>query len=306
MKKILLIIVILLLVFKIGQGQTNKYHPFPDSNAVWCDTVPCGVCSYAITGDTLVNGYTYHKLQGNQLAYLLDNFSFCDTQYLHFYSFYAGAIRQDIVTRKVYYLPKNSSTDTILYDFTLNVGDTLRTYNNIGFKHAFVTAIDSILIGTKYRKRWSVDLGAPNNGYHFYEKIIEGIGSTGGLIQQNLLYPISKNPLYCFSHNNEILYPNYVIKSRCSQITSGTQEEYRSESFSVFPNPSNGSFTIDFGTNYKYKEMQIINLLGKIVFRQSINNQSKINIDNLPGGVYILTVIDNENKRTNQKIISSP
>ena len=38
MKKHFLFIITLLFVFKAGQGQTNMYHPFPDSNVVWSNS----------------------------------------------------------------------------------------------------------------------------------------------------------------------------------------------------------------------------------------------------------------------------
>src|SRR5262245_56270590 len=56
-----------------AKAQTNVYHPFPDSNAVWniyfeqyYITIPCTLSefrnSYIISGDTIIKGLKYHKL----------------------------------------------------------------------------------------------------------------------------------------------------------------------------------------------------------------------------------------------------
>ena len=69
MKKLLLLFSTMLTLF--ANGQTSVYHPFPDSNAVWnihfqlyCFANGTGDENYSITisGDTLINSQTYHKL----------------------------------------------------------------------------------------------------------------------------------------------------------------------------------------------------------------------------------------------------
>jgi hypothetical protein len=304
MKRLLLIFFTFLFVFKIGQAQTNKYHPFPDSNAVWCDEI-CGYESFAMTGDTIINAKTYHKIVRSLLQYKIGVSGNCEYNYPYFSTGYFCAIRQDTTQRKVYVFGSSYTNEVVLCDFSLHVGDTVKTFNTQGHPGSVVASIDSVLIGNNYRKRWNVDIPL---WAVFHSQIIEGIGSTYGLFDQRIHYGFSSvyGELYCFSQDSKILYPDYVIKTRCAQITAGVQEQSQPELFSVFPNPSNGSFTIDFGNHHNFKEITIIDLLGKIYFEQSINNQSKINIDNLPNGVYILTAIDNENKMTNQKIISCP
>ncbi len=64
--------VLLLFVSGWCVGQTNVYHPFPDSNAVWnvYTGQSCGWVfdmfevkySYVLTEDTVINDTVYHKL----------------------------------------------------------------------------------------------------------------------------------------------------------------------------------------------------------------------------------------------------
>lgn len=74
--------------------------------------------------------------------------------------------------------------------------------------------------------------------------------------------------------------------------------------FAVCPNPSNGSFTIDFHQSLNLTHILLTDLLGNFVLEQQINNKTKIKINNLPGGTYILTVLDKNNIATGRRIIS--
>ena len=80
--------------------QTNVYHPFPDSNAIWIQNsdgwygTACWIYHYQnlyISGDTLLSGHSYHKLYLNEYVS-----EFCappNTPFPPFYSFgqYYGA-----------------------------------------------------------------------------------------------------------------------------------------------------------------------------------------------------------------------
>lgn len=64
----------------------------------------------------------------------------------------------------------------------------------------------------------------------------------------------------------------------------------------VYPNPSNGEFS--FETQTELKSFSVTNLYGQIVLEKSLENSNafKIDISHLAGGIYILTVQDNEGK----------
>jgi hypothetical protein len=300
MKKLLLLFSTLLAIS--ASGQTSVYHPFPDSNAYWNFhyTLYCfsgtsnNDYSITISGDTSINSKTYHKLA----TPFVESSTVGDC--IDMQVGYKGAIRQDTALRKVFYVPPTATSEQLLYDFNMLVGDTVKGFiENTPYPPDIVLSVDSVLVGSNYHKRWKI-----NNNYPIY--IIEGIGSDYGLIQKS---PSNNTdfPYYilnCFNQNGQTLYPG--TSTNCQLITSIITIDNTSSQIKVFPNPSNGSFTVDFDNLKNVKEIRILDLLGKIVFQKSINKQSKINIDNLPSGVYILTVIDNENKMTNKKIISSP
>lgn len=74
--------------------------------------------------------------------------------------------------------------------------------------------------------------------------------------------------------------------------------------FSVYPNPSNGSFTVDF--DQSIKEIWLTDLLGNIIFKRQTNYQTQFKIDNLSSGSYILTAINRDGRTINKKVISCP
>jgi len=175
MKKHIIILTMLLLTLTIVRGQTSVYHPFPDSNAVWtvyCQGYPglcqcsCTLCIYnetdqdSLGGDTVIGSYAYHKLY-NQYARLdyCDSPPSCSPGYYpstttnYNYQYY-GAIRQNISLKKVYIYYRQSSTEQLLYDFDLHVGDTLQATMITPANTNYVHKIDSFLVSGNYRKRF--------------------------------------------------------------------------------------------------------------------------------------------------------
>ncbi|HEX7413365.1 MAG TPA: hypothetical protein VF411_04905, partial [Bacteroidia bacterium] len=269
MKKHILLILTFLFVFKIGQGQTNVYHPFPDSNAVWNETswyynngLPPPIYNPNIVflaGDTVISTIHYKKLLSSGYRYATVTSNSCCV----YYNAYAGAIRQDTIHKKVYYRNYSStSVDTLLYDFNLNVGDTLpKSYiNNYLIVSNFVSSIDSILIGTSYRKQYHISVRGGGNSN--YVSLIEGIGSTFGLTYP--LYPPLENGynLNCFSQNNVTLYPN--SSGSCSLALGIKEQKESAFTFSIYPNPSSGNISIT--GNINIDELKVSDMLGQLVY----------------------------------------
>lgn len=110
----------------------------------------------------------------------------------------------------------------------------------------------------------------------------------------------------CYSDNTLFNYTSNISPT-CDYLTTSVNiTEPISDQVSVFPNPSNGLFSVDFDQPSNISEIKVTDMLGNIVNQQKIDNKKKINIDNLPSGVYILSVIDKDCKIINKKIISSP
>lgn len=167
--------ILFLLGFVLGTFTSSaQYIPIPtDSTAFWkvewydyqfCGPIqPNASFRTYFSGDTIINGLTYAK------AYNV-GYSQC------FPLGYAGALRNDSINRKVYFVEVDSTNEKLLYDFNLSIGDSIPQLNP--YTVIYVTSIDSILINGTYLRRFAFSyIGGSNGSY-----IIEGIGSMTGLI----------------------------------------------------------------------------------------------------------------------------
>lgn len=126
---------------------------------------------YTISGDTIINQISYHKLwECDRFNNLLTNLGF---------------LREE--DKKIYYrvhisLCRFTENEILLYDFTKQVGDTIKhvTQNGQTFTTTHIIAIDTILIEGKYRKRYKVVQYWSSS---IPDSWVEGIGSiTNGLL----------------------------------------------------------------------------------------------------------------------------
>lgn len=59
----------------------------------------------------------------------------------------------------------------------------------------------------------------------------------------------------------------------------------------VYPNPTNGNFTIDLGNIFGKTEVQITDILGKVIESKSVNSAQKLDFFiQEAAGIYIITV----------------
>jgi len=286
MKSILLFASLSLSVF--AKSQTNVYYPIPDSAAVWYEegvflvsSTPLDLDyfkqSYSTGNDTMIGSYTYTKIHRNYYEYAI---------YMNIgqgvYNYTLYLLRQDTATRRVY-LYRNGS-DTLLYDYSLSVGDTVpASYKIRDWNPSMIitiTAIDSVLVGGNYHKRLNTNIG--------FLKYIEGVGSNQGFIPVMLDFEAGDNDIMCFSVNGIFQYSNLNWSGPCLPLS---QNEITTNDFvSVYPNPSSGIFNINFGDAYlQISEIEIYNSLGeKIFFSPVTNNLTSINLSSQPKGIYFL------------------
>ena len=147
----------------IARTQSTLYHPFPEDTATWVSDIfyntcfgYCGSLYYEMKGDTLIGNQTYNKIYRREgdFYYITTppnslaggNFSICT---------YIGGIRQDISAKRVYFIDSTMTSDTLLYDFDLSVGDTISDwYNKAGMQWPLeVATFDSISINLYFHKR---------------------------------------------------------------------------------------------------------------------------------------------------------
>lgn len=289
MKKLFAILLLALSssLLTICEAQFNVYHPFPDSNAWWSEWNAINgnikYYDYYVRGDTIVNGKTYIKLN-NSGGKQNNTWQSYDILYC--------LLRQDTSAKRIYISFKPTYRDTLLYDFNLKVGDTLPpTYNNNPVNKNYVKAIDSILIGTRYRKQFIINTHL--NGWQC--SLIEGIGSTQGLIEpMKFLFELN-DQLLCFKERDTTVYP--YLNDSCQIFVLGVPTLNKEKSIiTLFPNPNNGRFTIESSVVSHKSQVELYNMLGEKVYTVLMPQTpkgalSQIDLTGKSAGIYLYRVI---------------
>ena len=228
----------------------QHYNPFPDSNAIWrVDRRPYGVSigeyylyQYTIKGDTVIGGNDYKII----------NRSGKKANGTLYFNVNIGFIRDDTVAKKVYFRFNNGISDTLLFDFSLNIGDTLRNMLNVPNSYGytlFVDSIDSILLANKYYKRFILGAIDPFGNPSVLEPpyLIEGIGSSFGLIEpiDELYMDATGYTLWCFSLDDTTLFPSFT-PDPCEMIVGIEEPENNSPAMTIAPNPFSNETTISY------------------------------------------------------------
>lgn len=279
MKKLLILSSTLLTL--LSNGQTSVYKPFPTNYGNW-------IYQYYDDFHNPTNQFTQYTLNGDT------TFASISYKKIFVYSNYVGALREN--NKIIYFVPDTSSNEYVLYNFNLNLGDTIiHPYGEAVCSNdtAIIQQVDSILLSDGYHRQLH---------FNSFAIWIEGIGSLNYLLNPCNVACLSGNDiLQCMNSDLTFTYPS--ISTSC--IVSVPEQISSSNNINIYPNPSSSSFSIDFN-NTDFKEIRLTDMLGKIVFRQQTDNHLKINVENLHSGTYILTIIDKDNNSTNRKIISCP
>ena len=122
----------------------------------------------------------------------------------------------------------------------------------------------------------------PNATYQWFECVNGNLVLIQG--ETNSLY--TPNDLSLKLYAVEITLNGCVDTSACIEyMWTNTQNQYLQSTVSIFPNPTNGNFTIDLGETYQDVQIEIYSIDGKIITNQTFNNQQQINakIDAIAG-----------------------
>ncbi len=264
------------------KAQFNVYHPFPDSNAVWgmgagCIDNNCGTAEYvqdAYAGDTLIDGFTYKRIE-HEVLVTAGGCCFPPE------GMGMGFLREDVSARKVYWRSPWITSDTLLYNFNLNTGDTLDGYFGYCNQGWTVQSVDSILVGSSYRKRINFDTSETCGPFSF----IEGVGSNIGLTICYYGHFEMGARLECFSVGGDILYtapcgnPDLVACGKLPVNIPGVPNTWKE--LAATPNPSSGHYTLS--AIVPPFTISVYSATGKQVWQGSGNT---IDLSTQPPGVY--------------------
>lgn len=210
-------------------------------------------------------------------------------------------IREDTSTKKVYYrIASSGDTDEhVLYDYNLNLGDTIQ-YRNGGLFHTdSVIAIDSMLINGVYHK-W-FDFKTSVGVYPHAYTVIEGVGCTS-----HPIFPVSGicfeyfEALICFRQNG--VHPTFGIRrNNCWESTTllncSTMEIAKANTLetpaAITPNPATTELNITT-TSARPANITIYDLTGRCILNtQTTQQNTGINTSSWHNGLYMVIVRDN-------------
>lgn len=266
----------LLLLFSSLQSLQAQYQPFDLDSGRWyafystkggrfggghvsSNYVRDSVKFYC-EGDTIINAITYKKLMyvGNTES---------QTVPLSPISGYYGAIRNDVPNKKVYFVTLNG-TEFTLYNFNLNIGDTIP--ETVIFSNPEpVSHIDSVLYCSAYHKRYHTA-----SGYY----VIEGVGSEHGMFP--VKWATSYGWLMCYQE-----FGNGACVDCNIPLSLDSHEQHK---LTVFPNPATASVQIE--STQPVRSVDVFDLKGKLV--EHVEHwQGAIDLKNQ--GSYILKITTN-------------
>jgi hypothetical protein len=276
----------------------QNYVPFPVDSTEWHGwyhdqppgwSLQSGDLNYYAYNDTLLNGKTYRVVTDSTGTPIFGYREFNKRIYTRSFQYY-----------ELFYCDTDS-TERVVYDFNLNVGDTfmLETCWHDTMK-IIVLKIDSTQDNAGlYRKRFF--LSRPNAfiGGNCGDTIqwVEGVGAS----YSSFFYYLDQTSL-CYGSNyvcdmyvdNIRVYTFLINGFTCNQLRSiilENKKNERDELISIYPNPTDRYLIIDAGKLYGNYSCSIGDLFGKELFQEYSKNEKIImDLQSLDTGTYFIVV----------------
>ncbi len=250
----------------------------------------CHTRSYKFTKDTIIKNVKYKELRYS----FEENFNFSQ-------SITAGFIREE---DSKYYIRYPNGENFLLYDFSLNLNDTvdfgfMNGIINLKFTVDTITYWDIDNISRKVMKMRPLD-----NSFTAPQLWIEGIGSIYGIVEVCETQVFSdETALLCFKDiaRDTILWQSTLglcyFASENNTKTFTFESEISKKSKSVEENIPN-SEKISFSNQLQNSglKLKIFNESGELVESRIIKREKDFKFENLKSGEYLIQVTDSFDK----------
>lgn len=298
------------ILLMVTTSYSQVYNTFPLENSRWSNQhrsyeldewfIPTytteWVNNFCATGnDTVISSINYKQVD------LCNNSS----------STYFGALRYDL--GQVFFVPLDSISEFLLYDFTLNVGESAdvilmngnAAWPSVDYSTTIVTVqnVDTITVNGTLRRR--LDLGGA-----FW---IEGIGNTFGLFMEPWMnVSMYFRELVCASENDTIVYDHYAFPQYLDQGLSGScdltlsvdEKSQENAGLRMFPNPTDGDFTLT--TSIPSGKVTLFNAAGVQIYEsQLVSGKLSVSAKNLRPGIYLIHFESGDHIATKRLVISN-
>jgi hypothetical protein len=243
----------------------------------------------------------------------------------------AGYLREDTVTRKVYYRLNTTSSDELLYDFSLNVNDSVylsftNSPSNSGYYRIDSIVTKNVNVGPRKHFYYRKHVGNFNPTNNYYEHI-ESVGSShhiayifGGTPSPwNFPLAATCKPrweigLTCKHDDNKKIFQNCIMTNTSSAfyligqdscdfgyfVAGGLKSNDLDRLVKIGPNPANDKVEVSIEQNFENINCSVTDMTGKIIFtlpKASMSADKKsfsFSTKDLAPGIYILQVKLNE------------
>jgi hypothetical protein len=252
---------------------------------------------YFFDGDsTIINGIVYQQMKAYPFIELDGEYPNCgpfaiDTiAYLDY-----RTIREDTINHKVYRYDAWSDSEVLLFDFTLNQGDTFHVEG----------AEWDIIVDTVYQyttedgiERKMIEFNDIANYWGF---MLEGIGGPLGPFREAIELPLATSGeyLYCVQSKNG----NSVLYGPCDDFITGIENPTEFTCYiDVYPNPFKDYIRVE--SNQKFHKILIRDLSGLVVKAIEVNeNIAFIETKDLVASMYFLEVVIDNKQSYQRKLI---
>ena len=276
---------------------SQEYHQLLDHESEWHLTSCSSTCIndvYYTNGDTTYNGYQYKILNGYH--YISRTFW----------------LREDVSEKHIFLSYDNgkSRIEVLLYDFSLQIGDTILLSNPItpfpsnGGFYKVDSIVSQNLLDNKSHKFFFLSPTDSNQSSDELPVWIEGIGGLtlingpGGTPDINRVGKIS-----CYFNDGFLSYSQLDSLDRCTvKYVTGLKEIQR-HSNSIYPTIFESILRLEDVS--EVSEVVIYSLRGEEVYRRKLNHQSYENLElsHLEKGFYVIRLYDNNLPVVSKKIV---
>ncbi len=189
---ILLLLIIAVASSALKAQEKEDYIPLLDTNKMWIEAMRMEF------GDFLIYEYTIN-----------DTTMYHDTLFYELYlneSSSAHYLREDTIEKKVYYRQFFHYPEELLYDFSMEVGDSITFHGYTDYYWLLQTKQIETFFGKDRLVYYLQGTWTTDRPYVIW---IEGVGSLAGILKSNAnpsLSYMGATELNCYHYNNELLY----------------------------------------------------------------------------------------------------
>ncbi len=217
--------------------------------------------------------------------------------------FFGAYVREE--NGKVFYRDY-SGEEGLIYDFTLETGDTVTINNPRAPSPVTLTLAetDSVETPDGYRERWKLT----SEDYEIPEYWIRGVGSTGGVINStnNMFGGMCGSSILLCAHQEETLIYQNPDYDSCyyDELIVGEEEITTTGQISnIRYVSSDKSIELTFSSHQKHTII-VTDIQGRLINKMEVtNDHAKISLPNHERGLYVITIMTSESPSASRKVM---